>query len=129
MLGPPQIATGANFKGQRYGGKGPFFPSGWSPLVHNQSWTLPETRQLFEQHDTFFVDTLVMIMMMRLLIFLMMRLRMRLMMMIVTMAIMATTNYEDAEHLSGEKLFRVAGRRAAFSSIGFFFRSGWASYV
>ncbi|KAL1515873.1 hypothetical protein AB1Y20_002488 [Prymnesium parvum] len=53
------IATGANSKGQRYGGKGPFYPSGWAPLVHNDTWSRPETKELFAKHDSFFVDTMV----------------------------------------------------------------------
>ena len=53
------IATGPNLKGQRYGGKGPFYPSGFAPLVHNDSWQMPETKALFEANDLFFVDTVV----------------------------------------------------------------------
>jgi len=53
------VATGPNMKGQRYGGKGPFYPSGWAPLVHNDSYISEATRTLFFEHDTFFVDTMV----------------------------------------------------------------------
>lgn len=57
------IATGANAKGQRYGGKGPFFPPGYASLVHNFSFARPEgvaeMRRIFDENDAFFVDTLV----------------------------------------------------------------------
>ena len=34
------IATGGNPTGQHYGGRGPFFPRGFSPLTHNTSFLL-----------------------------------------------------------------------------------------
>jgi len=51
------VATGANAKGQRYGGRGPFFPPGSAPMVHNETYIMPETHQLFHENDLFFVDT------------------------------------------------------------------------
>jgi len=53
------VATGPNLKGQRYGGKGPFYPSGFAPLVHNDTWIMPKTATLFAENDVFFVDTMV----------------------------------------------------------------------
>jgi len=51
------VATGANAKGQRYGGKGPFFPAGSAPLVHNRTYVSDATAQLFHENDLFFADT------------------------------------------------------------------------
>jgi SAM-dependent methyltransferase len=53
------VATGANSKGQRYGGRAGafFFPQGSAPLVHNDSYISEATRTLFHQNDLFFVDT------------------------------------------------------------------------
>lgn len=51
------VATGANAKGQRYGGRGPFFPPGAAPLVHNATYISAATQQLFYENDVFFVDT------------------------------------------------------------------------
>ena len=53
------VATGANAKGQRYGGRAGafFFPPGSAPLVHNFSYISAATHQLFHENDLFFVDT------------------------------------------------------------------------
>ena len=51
------VATGANSKGQRYGGHGWFFPPGSAPLVHNRSYVSEATAKLFHENDIFFVDT------------------------------------------------------------------------
>ena len=51
------VATGANAKGQRYGGRGPFFPPGSAPMVHNETYVMPLTHQIFHENDVFFVDT------------------------------------------------------------------------
>jgi len=53
------VATGANAKGQRYGGRPGtfFFPPGSAPLVHNSSYISAATTQLFHENDLFFVDT------------------------------------------------------------------------
>jgi len=51
------VATGANSKAQRYGGKGPFFPSGSAPMVHNETYITEATHRLFHENDLFFVDT------------------------------------------------------------------------
>ena len=56
------VATGANLKtGQRYGGvsKEAFHPPGFAPLVHNVTFASPAVRRILEEHDSFFVDTLV----------------------------------------------------------------------
>lgn len=53
------VATGANAKGQRYGGRQGmyFFPPGSAPMVHNFSYISEETHRLFHENDLFFVDT------------------------------------------------------------------------
>ena len=53
------VATGANAKGQRYGGRAGsfYFPPGSAPLVHNASYASAATQQLFAENDVFFVDT------------------------------------------------------------------------
>jgi len=53
------VATGANSKGQRYGGRPGafFFPDGSAPLVHNETYVTAETTRLFHANDLFFVDT------------------------------------------------------------------------
>ena len=53
------VATGANAKGQRYGGRPGafFFPDGSAPLVHNATYVSAATLKLFAEHDLFFVDT------------------------------------------------------------------------
>lgn len=53
------VATGANAKGQRYGGRRGafFFPDGSAPLVHNASYISEATTRLFHENDLFFVDT------------------------------------------------------------------------
>lgn len=53
------IATGANPTGQRYGGRGPFYPRGHSPLTHNTSFLMEATKQILRENDAFVVDTLV----------------------------------------------------------------------
>ena len=57
------VATGANRNGQRYGARSkralPFYPPGYSPLVHNASFVSEATTRLFHEHDVFFVDTLI----------------------------------------------------------------------
>ena len=53
------IATGANPTGQRYGGRGPFYPRGHSPLTHNTSFLMEATKKILREHDSFIVDTLV----------------------------------------------------------------------
>ena len=53
------VATGANAKGQRYGGRPGafFFPPGSAPLVHNETYASDATHRLFAENDVFFVDT------------------------------------------------------------------------
>ena len=53
------VATGANAKGQRYGGRPGafFFPPGSAPLVHNATYASDATHKLFAENDVFFVDT------------------------------------------------------------------------
>ena len=53
------VATGANAKGQRYGGRAGafFFPPGSAPLVHNETYVMAATHKLFHENDVFFVDT------------------------------------------------------------------------
>ena len=53
------VATGANAKGQRYGGRPGtfFFPPGSAPMVHNFSYISQATHDLFHENDLFFVDT------------------------------------------------------------------------
>ena len=53
------IATGANPTGQRYGGRGPFYRHGASPLTHNASFLSAETTKILREHDCYLVDTLV----------------------------------------------------------------------
>ena len=58
------IATGANMNGQRYGHargakRKPGYPPGFSPLIHNVSFLLPEVLDILQGADAYFSDTLI----------------------------------------------------------------------